>query len=92
MKSIKSASVFGLGKLGSGIAATSDCPELASLGRRIAAISALAYLFNTAAGNGRPSRPCDGPVGKPTDLLALEWEYLGTSRRLTSVCPSSRIT
>ncbi len=88
MKSIKSASVFVLGKLGSCIAATLACPVLASLGRRIAGFSASAYLFNPAAGNGRPSQPCDGPVGNSTDLLALEREYLGTSRRLTSVCPS----
>ncbi len=88
MKSIKSASVCGLGKLGSCIATTLAFPVLASLGRRIAAFSASAYLFNTAAGNGRPSRPCHGPVDKPTGLLALEREYLGTSRRLTSDCPS----
>ena len=83
MKSIKSASVFGLGKLGSCIAATLACPVLASLGRRIAAFSGSAYLFNTTSGNSWPTRPCERPVGKPTHLLALELVDIGTNRRLT---------
>src|SRR6266851_2065398 len=92
MKSINSAPMFGLGKLGSWIPATLSCPVLARLGRRIAAFSGSACLFNTAAGNGRPTQPCEGPVGKPTHLLALELVDNGTSGRLTPFRTSGRIT